>query len=599
MAAPDILQGHLPLYDKLKTLHDELADIEHSAKNNESHFFSLIRTLEQLLITQQEKEQGSEPLHQFFAQTLSQISQVVACWIADIDNYELNTSFRKHYGDSLLVYVYGKVKAGKSSLGNFIAYGQEKASPEWREQLKSQGHEPTFFVAEKGESSVEDTTHRNGFYVDSAEATSCIQGFTLPGLTWIDSPGIHSVTPENQALAQKYVDSADLIIYPMNSAQPGRRTDMQEIRELVRRRKRLLLLITRCDEQEADEDEEGNIVTSYQMKSARNRHLQSDYVSKEFSSLCDELGVKEIDFEVLTLSVRFSASAGNHPEAFLESGAQEFIAKLLKTVDSEGVTLKKNVPHKALQAFYRQLLAGQEESTSINTLLTPLNQLAERIVTLQARLEKRCEELKTKLANDIAIQIVGFVEEYARHQQSAKLEKAIAVAVRIQLETQLPPVINEVTETLSIDINQMTGTLNLKNHIRLEPVYQKIEIDTSGRNAAIGGSLGAALFGGAAFMLTGGLGGSIGGVAGQTIGSYIGKKIKTTRQTEVEVGDNRLALAERLTTLATETVDTTITRSASDVNRVLLEPMKETINELLMQVETIRCWAAEYAQKEL
>ena len=42
-------------------------------------------------------------------------------WEEQIKNRKRNTKFREKYGDSLLVLVYGKVKAGKSSLGNFVA----------------------------------------------------------------------------------------------------------------------------------------------------------------------------------------------------------------------------------------------------------------------------------------------------------------------------------------------------------------------------------------------------------------------------------------------------------------------------------------------
>ncbi|PQJ96335.1 hypothetical protein [Chromatium okenii] len=40
-----------------------------------------------------------------------------------MNRYQRNTEFRENFGDSLLVYVYGKVKAGKSSIGNYVAYG--------------------------------------------------------------------------------------------------------------------------------------------------------------------------------------------------------------------------------------------------------------------------------------------------------------------------------------------------------------------------------------------------------------------------------------------------------------------------------------------
>lgn len=598
MVQSNALQGHVPLYDKLEALHGDLAQIEDAVKNNEKQFFTLIKELDQRVIALQSASTGNEPLQLFYAQRLNDISQIVQGWVKRVEEYELNTSFRKHYGDSLLIYVYGKVKAGKSSLGNFIAYGQEKPSTQWREQLKNEGHHPTFFVADKGKRSDEDTSHQRGFYVDSAEATSCIQGFTLPGLTWIDSPGIHSVTQENQSLAQKYVDSADLIIYPMNSAQPGRRTDMLEIRDLILKRKRLLLLITRCDEQDSDEDDEGNIVTVYQMKSDRNRSMQAEYVSKEFVTLCEELNVQDIDFEVLTISVRYSASLGNTPDAFKASGVQALMEKLIKTISSEGVTLKKNVPQNALQAFYRFLLSSREEKSSIDALHSSLSQLREKVLDMQNDLDRQCEQLKITISNTLALKIAPLVEDYTQHRNSRRLERRILAAVRKELESKLSPVINEITQSLTVDINSMVSALDLKNHISLESVHQTISIDTTGRNEAIGGGIGAALVGGVAFFFSGGLAAMAGSVVGQQVGQYLGGLVKTSRTALIDLGDNRQALTERLSEMAAETIESTIEKTRFEVNKYLLNPMLRTESELSEQTTKIRSWAMEYQQKE-
>ena len=50
---------------------------------------------------------------------------------------------------------------------------------------------------------------RGKFDVDVEESTSAIQGFELGGMTWIDSPGLGSVTERNGNLARQYTESAD------------------------------------------------------------------------------------------------------------------------------------------------------------------------------------------------------------------------------------------------------------------------------------------------------------------------------------------------------------------------------------------------------
>nr|WP_318381749.1 dynamin family protein [uncultured Enterobacter sp.] len=594
----NVLQGHQSFYRNLHALHDELKTIESDVKSNEQQFFSQIKQLDLLLKKNNVHSDSPDPLRQFYSATLAHISVTVREWIQRIDHYELNTSFRKHYGDSLLVYIYGKVKAGKSSLGNYMAYGHEKVTPEWRETMRQQGHEPQFFVAEKGEDSLEDTSHRGGFYVDSAEATSCIQGFTLPGLTWIDSPGIHSITPDNQQLAQKYVESADLIIYPMNSAQPGRATDMSEIRELMLKRKRLLLLITRCDAMEEDEDEEGNIVAVYQMKSDDNRRMQETYLKNTLIALSEEMGITDLDCEVLTLSVRYAAIHGNTPEALNASGVQAFINKLEKTLNSEGIALKKQVPRNALQAFYDFLLSEHSEGNNLHALQTSLNELMTRVDELRLDVKHRCEAIKTIVSNDVALKIDASVDAYTQHRDAKKLEREIVSEVRKHLQDKLSPLLNDVTQSLALDVNAMTQSLHLKSHIRLDPVSQTIEIDSSGRNGAIGAGIGAVVVGGIAGFFSGGLAAGIGSAVGGTVGRFLGGMIHGSRSKSINVGDNRMELVQRLTEMTSETIASAIDKTRFDIDCQLLTPVHKAVTELADKVECIRNWIVKDKQKE-
>ncbi|MCP5972895.1 dynamin family protein, partial [Klebsiella pneumoniae] len=74
-----------------------------------------------------------------------------------------------------------------------------------------------------------------------------IQGFKLPGFTWVDSPGLHSTNTANGDLARKYVDQADLILYTMNSQAPGRQSDMSEVSSLLNGKRSLMILLTGSD----------------------------------------------------------------------------------------------------------------------------------------------------------------------------------------------------------------------------------------------------------------------------------------------------------------------------------------------------------------
>lgn len=62
---------------------------------------------------------AKHPLAQQFAGLQQNMQQATQCWLADIASQKKGTDFRERLGDSLLVFVYGKVKAGKSSLSNY------------------------------------------------------------------------------------------------------------------------------------------------------------------------------------------------------------------------------------------------------------------------------------------------------------------------------------------------------------------------------------------------------------------------------------------------------------------------------------------------
>lgn len=81
-------------------------------------------------------------LRQAITSSLLTLKDQMIVWDKSVKNYACNAEFREKYGDSLLVFVYGKVKSGKSSLGNYIAYGISKPTSEI---IASTNPRPCFF----------------------------------------------------------------------------------------------------------------------------------------------------------------------------------------------------------------------------------------------------------------------------------------------------------------------------------------------------------------------------------------------------------------------------------------------------------------------
>ena len=74
------------------------------------------------------------------------IAAAISQWKERTDRFELNATFREDTGDSLLVLVFGLVKSGKSSLGNFVAHGSHDPEPSAIENLRGAGQAPSYFV---------------------------------------------------------------------------------------------------------------------------------------------------------------------------------------------------------------------------------------------------------------------------------------------------------------------------------------------------------------------------------------------------------------------------------------------------------------------
>jgi predicted GTPase len=247
---------------------------------------------------------SDNPLHKL-AQGLSQrLADQFEVWQKQVKSRVKGAEFRENVNDSLLVFVYGKVKSGKSSLGNYVAWGHSEPTAQLKAQAKVQ---PVYFSAEQtaveGGDKHKEAEPNLQFRVGATEVTSSIQGFRLPGLTWVDSPGLHSVNRANGDLAREYVEHADLILYTMSSQAPGRASDMGEIGELLADEKSLMVLLTGSDTTEEDEDDDGNAVCEIVMKPAKDRQAQVDYVNNELQRL-DDKALKYT--RVVPLSTRFA-----------------------------------------------------------------------------------------------------------------------------------------------------------------------------------------------------------------------------------------------------------------------------------------------------
>lgn len=307
--------------------------------------------------------------------------------------------FIQDYENSLNVVVFGKVKAGKSYLGNLMMGNAirklpTKTSYDRLEQPKVKVYDQgTCTTQDKLKEVTEENDASGGFGVDNREATRVIQLFRLGGMTWVDTPGFGSLTEENQELARESVKNADLVIFASNSDAAGTQQDFQEMKELYDMGKRFLLVLTQSDTlNDCDDDgniifdDDGNIVQIPAPKSDDNRRTTENYMKETLK----KHGIKLGDENILTISAFLGLTAleKGEEDLFESSNMGKFWNLLSDITEQEGTILSK-------KAF------GDRVNTALKSLQGKLKDAEKKLLEAKKSQEQKESEMREKAAHTI------------------------------------------------------------------------------------------------------------------------------------------------------------------------------------------------------
>lgn len=344
--------------------------------------------------------------------------------------------FIENFEKSFIVTVFGKVKSGKSTLGNLIM-----GNPLRNNHITSKYDSapiPEVTVYDKGKlSTSQKLEEMNDFEVKATEATSSIQWFNLGGLSWFDTPGVGSITKENEELAKEYVKNADLVIFTCNSDSPGTTQDFIEMHELYSMDKPVLLLITMSDTVVEDEDDLGNIVQECVPKTDKDRGDQENYVNEQLSGkgMSDILKYSEIR----SISVKLAERAireGNEL-LFQQSNLGLLYKKLVDITENESAKMKLCNPAKRINKFIADLVSP-ETSFSFSTLKNGL--------------QERCRELLA-LNKDVSAMKSSIFEKVKADCQSMVISEISKFKARVDKERSVSG--QEISETISTKIDEI------------------------------------------------------------------------------------------------------------------------------------------------
>lgn len=300
--------------------------------------------------------------------------------------------FIQDYEDSLNVVVFGKVKAGKSYLGNLMMGNairklHTKTSYDRLEQPKVKVYDQgTCTTQDKLKEVTEENDASGGFGVDNREATRVIQLFHLGAMTWVDTPGFGSLTEENQELARKHVKNADLVIFASNSDAAGTKQDFQEMKKLCDMGKRCLLVVTQSDTLEEDCDDDGNIVQIPVPKSDDDRRSTENYMKETLK----KHGIKLGDENILTISAFLGLTAleKGEEDLFESSNMGKFWNLLSDITEQEGTILSK-------KAF------GDRVNTALKSLQGKLKDAEKKLLEAKKSQEQKESEMREKATHTI------------------------------------------------------------------------------------------------------------------------------------------------------------------------------------------------------
>lgn len=171
----------------------------------------------------------------------------------------------QQFEQKIILLIFGKFNAGKSSLCNVLA-----------ECFRRQAQTVQYFFLDEGDIVLTEDSFKEG----ATETTARLQGVCLgEHLVLLDTPGLHSVTSANASLTQRFLESADGVLWLSSASSPGQFHELDSLVQELLRQKPLLPIITRSDYFEEDEID-GEICQVLHNKPLDQRHLQEQDVKE-------------------------------------------------------------------------------------------------------------------------------------------------------------------------------------------------------------------------------------------------------------------------------------------------------------------------------
>lgn len=348
----------------------------------------------------------------------------VHAWERQWADLEPARQLAQAFEDRVMLLVFGKFNTGKSSLCNFLA-----------DRFAAYGKPVQYFHVAAGRIVETAELLREG----AVETTARLQGVCLgANLVLLDTPGLHSVTPENAALTQRFTDSADAVLWLTSSTSPGQVQELDELARELHRGKPLLPVITRSDVIEEDEAE-GEIVKLLRNKSPANRLLQETDVQARGHAKLQRMRVEEgVLKPAVSVSIHTARTQGETVQALQESGFAQLCTALLAIVDPARA-YKQRKPAEVMLHHLEENVLGAIESH----VQPALSRLAALLCQERARLQDQQPRLVRAVRRQVLPALPELLERFEASHHVAGLCQALGELLHGALVREVPEHLGE------------------------------------------------------------------------------------------------------------------------------------------------------------
>jgi len=477
-------------------------------------------------------------------ETLNILKAASNGWIENFNKILEKEKFRSYLENHFIVIIFGKVKAGKSSLGNFIA------------QNRPANEKVSFFKYDEAGSKEQgikkpEEIDDAGFDTDNLECTVAIQGFKLNAMAWIDTPGLSSMVEENGKLAKEYIESADYIIYPTSSDSPLQADEISQLKELFEQNKKVSICINKSDKFERRKNnsgdfikKDGKIAKFLINKPIENRLKQEKYVREEIAKINKNQSVIGDVISISTHTAKQGLKERND-ELLENSNIPMFYDLITNVVKEKASKLKSETPCNGLKAFINNDVLGiNDRKFTIKTIREKINDLEKNSSESKSSLNIVIDNIKSDIhreVNDVVEKYYTKIDKYNSQEMFERIDKEIASIVSNIIENN----IQKIFESFSYSLNNLATSIG-GDEFRIDDIHEEYTYSTKDRNKNIGSAIlgtvativAAVATGGASLVVAAGAAIAAGGT-GAYLGGKAGEMTGSQYTATVNIGDNK------------------------------------------------------------